>query len=147
MASLDIIELIEKNPISKLTSTYNVKLLNKIKANFSETEQQLFIGTFYCYLNYDTKKDFVIDFDNVWKWMGFSRKGHAKTTLEKHFTIDNKLPGRDNKFAFNPQQFSQMVNNIRDAEKSLKDLGKNYQKIEKDIVKNYRGRWEPKDYK
>ena len=69
------------------------------------------------------------------------------TVIEKHFTIDNKLPGRDNKFAFNPKQFSQMVNNIRDAEKSLKDLGKNYQKIEKDIVKNYRGRWEPKDYK
>jgi hypothetical protein len=85
MASLDIIELIENNPISKLTNTYNVKLLNKIKANFSETEQQLFIGTFYCYLNYDTKKDFVVDLDNVWKWMGFSQKIRAKEVLDRHF--------------------------------------------------------------
>jgi sialic acid synthase SpsE len=73
--------------------------------------------------------------------------GLGVTVIEKHFTVDNKLPGRDNKFAFNPKQFSEMVINIRDAEKSLKDLGKNYQSIEKDIVKNYRGRWEPKDYK
>lgn len=88
MASFDIIELIEKNPISKLTNTYNVKLLNKIKANFSETEQQLFIGTFYCYLNYDTKKDFVVDLDNVWKWMGFSQKYNTERIIEKYFTAD-----------------------------------------------------------
>jgi hypothetical protein len=88
MASLDIIELIEKNPISKLTNTYNVKLLNKIKTNFSETEQQLFIATFYCYLNYDTKKDFVVDLDNVWKWMGFSQKINTIQLLEAKFILD-----------------------------------------------------------
>ena len=35
-----------------------------------------------------TKKDFVIDFDNVWKWLRFTRKDHAKRLLEKNFTID-----------------------------------------------------------
>jgi phage anti-repressor protein len=85
MSELNIVELIENHPISKLTNTYNVKLLDKIKENFSDVEQQLFIGSFYCYLNYDTKKDFVIDLDDVWKWMGFSKKYYANTVLTKHF--------------------------------------------------------------
>jgi MSV199 domain/T5orf172 domain len=46
------------------------------------------VRSFYCYLNYDSKKDYVVDLDNVWKWIGFSRKGHAKTALEKHFVED-----------------------------------------------------------
>lgn len=86
MSELNIVELIENHPISKLTDTYNVKLLNKIKENFSDTEQQLFIGSFYCYLNYDTKNDFVVDLDDVWKWIGFSKKYYANTVLTKHFT-------------------------------------------------------------
>ena len=85
MAELNIVELIENHPISKLTNTYNVKLLNKIKTAFSDTEQQLFIGSFYCYLNYDTKRDFVVDLDNVWEWMGFSQKIRAKEVLDRYF--------------------------------------------------------------
>ena len=81
MSELNIVELIENHPISKLTNTYNVKLLDKIKANFSDAEQQLFIGSFYCYLNYDTKKDFVVDLDNVWKWMGFSQKYNTERII------------------------------------------------------------------
>jgi len=47
METLDIIDLIEQNH-----QIYNNKLLTKIKENFSEIEQQLFITSFYCYLNY-----------------------------------------------------------------------------------------------
>ena len=36
----------------------------------------------------DSKKDFVIDFDTVWKWVGFMRKDSAKKVLEKHFVSD-----------------------------------------------------------
>ena len=89
MSELNIVELIENHPISKLTNTYNVKLLDKIKTSFSDAEQQLFIGSFYCYLNYDTKKDFVVDLDNVWKWLGFQQKYHMVNVLEKNFTIKN----------------------------------------------------------
>ena len=42
MQDLNIVELIEKNPITKLSTTYNSKLLNKIKDNFTGFEQQLF---------------------------------------------------------------------------------------------------------
>ena len=88
MNTLDIVNLIDKNSITRLSKDYDNKLINKIKTSFTDTQQQLFVASFYCYLNYDTKKDFVIDFDNVWKWLGYTRKDHAKTCLEKHFVVD-----------------------------------------------------------
>ena len=84
-ASLNIVDLIENNPITRLTNTYQHKLLTKIKATFSENEQQMFVASFYCYLKHDTKKDFVIDLDDVWRWLGFSTKYNAKFLLEKQF--------------------------------------------------------------
>ncbi len=88
MQSLDIVNLIESNPVTKLTNDYNNKLLMKIKENFTETEQQLFVSSFYCYLNYNSTTDFVIDLDNVWKWLGFGQKDSSKRVLEKNFIID-----------------------------------------------------------
>jgi hypothetical protein len=92
-STLNIVELIENNPIARLSDTYQNKLLAKIKTNFTNNEQQLFIASFYCYLNYDQKNDFVIDLDNVWKWLGYNQKIKAKDLLEKYFiiNIDYKL--------------------------------------------------------
>ena len=87
MSELNIVDLIENNPITRLTNTYQNKLLTKIKGNFNDTEQQLFISSFYCYLNYN-KCDFIIDLDNIWKWLGFSQKIRAKELLEKNFKLD-----------------------------------------------------------
>ena len=60
----------------------------KIKEIFSESQQQLFVSSFYTYLNYHPTNDFVVDLDNVWKWLGFNQKYNAKRTLEKHFVVD-----------------------------------------------------------
>jgi hypothetical protein len=87
-ACLDIVELIENNPITRLSGTYQNKLLIKIKNNFTDNEQQLFVASFYCFLNYNQRNDFVIDLDNIWKWIGFSQKVKAKTLLEKNFNLD-----------------------------------------------------------
>lgn len=87
--SLDIVELIESNPITRLSGTYQNKLITKIKNNFTDTQQQLFVASFYCFLNYNQRNDFVIDLDNVWKWLGFSTKYNSKRMLEKHFSIGN----------------------------------------------------------
>jgi len=89
MESINIVELITNNPITKLSETHNNKFLEKIKNNFTESQQQLFISSFYTYLNYDKTNDFIIDLDNIWKWMGFKHKSKAKILLEKSFTIDN----------------------------------------------------------
>jgi hypothetical protein len=88
MQELNIVELIEKNPISKLSNAYNNKLINKIKENFTDFESQLFVSSFYCYLNYDKNIDFVVDLDDIWKWLGFSQKIRAKECIEKYFKLD-----------------------------------------------------------
>jgi hypothetical protein len=84
----NIIELIENNPVTRLSTTYQNKLIEKIKTNFTDSEQQMFVASFYCYLNYNSKTDFVIDLDNVWKWLGFNQKVKAKELLEKSFKKD-----------------------------------------------------------
>jgi len=88
MQELNIVELIEKNPISKLSKVYNNKLISKIQENFTGFEQQLFVSSFYCYLNYDKNLDFIVDLDNVWKWLGFQQKYNAIRMIEKHFKLD-----------------------------------------------------------
>ena len=86
--SVDIVNLIESNPITKLNGNYQSKLVEKVKHNFNNYEQQIFLSSFYCYLNYNPKTDFVIDLDNVWKWLGFSSKHKTKELLEKYFIIN-----------------------------------------------------------
>ena len=86
--SIDIVDLIENNPISKININCKSKLIEKIQSKFTSYEQQLFLSSFYCYLKYDKINDYVIDLDNVWKWLGFSNKAHSKYLLEKQFIVD-----------------------------------------------------------
>jgi len=87
MTTLNIVELIEKNPITRLSNTYQSKLVTNIKNSFNTNDQQLFVASFYSYLNYNSKEDFVIDLDKIWEWIGFSQKTRAKELLEKNFTL------------------------------------------------------------
>jgi len=87
-SSFNIVEFIENNPVTKLSSNYQSKILTKIKEKFTNEQQQMFVASFYCYLNYDSQNDFVIDLDDVWKWLGFSKKQKAKVLLEKQFIIN-----------------------------------------------------------
>ncbi len=66
---------------------------------------------------------------------------NGASIIEKHFTTNNKLPGRDNKFALNFASFSSL-NDFRNNFKKFKiKKGLGLQNCEKDIFKNYRGRW------
>jgi len=63
-------------------------LLKKIQQNLNMDQRDIFIKSFYCYLNVNQKTDFVIELENVWKWLGFSRKEECKRVLTKYFTQD-----------------------------------------------------------
>ena len=91
--SVDIVNLIENNPITKLNGNYQSKLIEKVQKNFTGYEQQMFVASFYCYLKYDNKNDYVIDLDNVWQWLGFNSKFNSKRLLEKFFRneVDYKI--------------------------------------------------------
>ena len=96
-ATLNIVELIEKNPITRLSQQYNNLLLEKLQENFSTFEQQLFVSSFYCYLNFDKNTDFVIDLDDVWRWLGFTQKVAARLLIESNFkiSVDYKIVTSD----------------------------------------------------
>jgi phage anti-repressor protein len=86
--SIDIVDLFETNPITKLNGNYQSKLIEKVKNTFTESQQQMFVASFYCYLNYHPTNDFVVDLDNVWRWLDFHQKYNAKYMLEKNFIIN-----------------------------------------------------------
>jgi hypothetical protein len=86
--SLNFVALVETNPITRLTQTYNNRFVNKINDIFTETEQRMFVASLYCFLNHHPINDFVIDLDNIWQWLGFSQKAMAKRLLETHFILD-----------------------------------------------------------
>lgn len=62
--------------------------------------------------------------------------------IEKHFTIDKSLPGRDNKFALSPEEIKLVCQFEKDINLMNKDCGINFQPIEGDMQKNYIGRWD-----
>ena len=61
--------------------------------------------------------------------------------IEKHFTVDHELPGRDNKFAILPSELKRLTNHIQQRSKAFQDLGIDYQKIELSSRTEYRGRF------
>lgn len=61
--------------------------------------------------------------------------------VEKHFTIDQSLPGRDNRFAVLPDEIKRLAL-FRDVHlEMMEDHGLDLQDCEADIFNNYRGRW------
>ena len=66
------------------------------------------------------------------------------TLIEKHFTIDNNLPGRDNKFAILPNDMMKLSKTIRIFEQMFEQKKKGFIKPEIEVRKIYNGRWEKK---
>ncbi len=61
--------------------------------------------------------------------------------IEKHFTTDHELPGRDNKFAILPHEMKELKSFIEVFESCMKDHGIEYQNIELGSREEYRGRF------
>jgi len=55
--------------------------------------------------------------------------------IEKHFTLDNNLPGADHSLSLEPEEFRQLVENIRAVEKALGDGLKRPTESEKEMRK------------
>lgn len=86
----------------------------------------------------------MINFDNVWKWLGFTRKDSAKKLLEKFFTkdIDYKvtlLRSEEPKNEDNNQVKTifrqQAENKIKEEKNIIKKTRKKFWKKEKNIIK------------
>lgn len=69
---------------------------------------------------------------------------HGATVIEKHFTTDNNLPGRDNKFALLPDQFAEMRKSVDLINEMNSDQGCDFQQEETEARTVYAGRWDVK---
>ena len=55
--------------------------------------------------------------------------------IEKHYTLDRKLPGPDHPFALEPDELKQMVKAIRDTEDALGSPVKRHTKAEEEMYR------------
>ena len=67
--------------------------------------------------------------------------GYGAVVIEKHFTIDRNLPGRDNKFAILPEELFGLYEYVSYIKDMLIDHGKGYNKLEQNSRDNYSGRF------
>ena len=67
--------------------------------------------------------------------------GEGAVIIEKHFTINKDLPGRDNKFSILPEQLKDLSDFIKSRESMMIDQGTGYNIKEKDSRLNYTGRF------
>lgn len=61
--------------------------------------------------------------------------------IEKHFTTDHDLPGRDNKFAILPEELNQLHLHIKKRKEAFISHGIDFQDIEQGARDEYRGRF------
>ena len=67
--------------------------------------------------------------------------GEGAVVVEKHFTTDNDLPGRDNKFAILPKDLSQLIESANKFNLMFENKNKGFIKQESEVRKIYTGRW------
>jgi len=68
--------------------------------------------------------------------------GEGARVIEKHFTTNNDLPGRDNKFAVLPHELKDLTDYIKMREEMFISHGDDFQQSELDSRNNYTGRFD-----
>lgn len=75
-------------------------------------------------------------------WDAVCAIDEGAVVVEKHFTTDQDLPGRDNKFALLPEQFSQIREYATERESMHRGFTVSYLPEEQDGRDVYTGRWD-----
>lgn len=81
------IETIIENSTKWSNDVYKNNLLNKIQLYFNETEQKIFVAYLYSYID-ECDYTHTIDFNNIWRWLGFRHKSRALSLLSDKFIYD-----------------------------------------------------------
>jgi len=157
-------EIYNKELIKKCSDNFDEIFISIGACTWKEVEEILEqdikfknINFMHCVSSYPLKSENVnlpkfLKLKNVFGKVGYS--GHLSgiddalaaislgaNVVEKHFTIDQNLPGRDNKFAVIPEQMKTICDYSLNFYKMNLDKGLDVQECEQDIYKNYRGRW------
>ena len=156
ISNLELLEFCKKNfetiYLSTGTSTWDE--VQNLKNIFHDLSQ---IVVMHCVSSYPCNAEVInlpkINYlKNEFPFVGFSdhTQGveiskialtYELDAIEKHFTIDQNLPGRDNKFAILPAEFIELKEFHRKLLLSNEFKGLDYQDCELDTRNNYRGRF------
>jgi phage anti-repressor protein len=89
---IDFNALVTKNNMDK-SLNFRSKIVDVLNNIFTDDEKRWCIGNLYMYLNYHPTEEYPIDLENIYKLIGFSHKGNAKSTLINNFieNVDYKI--------------------------------------------------------
>lgn len=124
-----------KKPILLSTGMSDINEIKESHSYLKKYNKNIFL--LHCISNYPTKDTdvnlgFLRDLNKISNWkigysdhtLGIDAANLAVTMgskiIEKHFTIDNKLKGADNKDSLNTENMKKLVDKIRNTEKMLK---------------------------
>ena len=137
--------------ISTGTSTWNEVRVSVEKLDYSKYSLLHCVSSYPC--NFDiVNLPRIHDLKSISNSVGFSDHtegleasilslGYGVDYIEKHFTIDNDLPGRDNKFAVLPGEMERLSEYISISKRVMKGKGPDFQDCELDSRNNYTGRF------
>lgn len=86
-SSLDFAAIVKANP-ANISLRFQGQLASKLAENFTSDEEKWYIANLYAYLKFHQTNDYVIDLENVFEMIGFSKKSNAKRILQKNFKVD-----------------------------------------------------------
>ncbi len=151
----ELLEYCDRNFDILFIST-GTKSLNEVKASLKFLKKSKYY-LFHCVSSYPTEPKYcnlprINSLKKICDKVGFSdhTKGIEVTKIsleynldfiEKHFTLNRNLPGRDNKFALLPNELNDLSNYIKLREQANTNHGDNYLEVEKESRKWMTGRF------
>ena len=150
--------------IQYCTQNFDLVFMSTGTSTIKEVESSLYIDSvtpenlilMHCVSSYPCKPNManlikMWTLMNIWPTVGYSDHiegvesakvaiGEGAVVIEKHFTIDNNLPGRDNKFAILPHQLKDLSDYIKMREEMFTHQDE-VQQSELDSRKHYTGRF------
>ena len=144
------------NSFDKLIVSTGTSTWNEIKVNTAKIRDTKLV-LLHCVSSYPCDFDMINlprirDLQRLSLSVGFSDHtlgvetsilslGYNIDYIEKHFTVDNDLPGRDNKFAILPNQLRRLKKYVDIFSKVNLSHGSDYQECEEETREVYSGRW------
>lgn len=71
-----------------LSIDFRSKLVERLDEYFNDNDKRWYVANFFVYLNYHPTKDYPINLEDVYKYIGFANKANAKRTLKNNFAQD-----------------------------------------------------------
>lgn len=73
----------------KWTSDFESRMLQHVRDEFDEDEQQWYSMNFYMYLNYSSQDEYPVDLSDVYIMIGFANKQNARRSIVNNFEAEH----------------------------------------------------------